>query len=221
MEIKLQDNKKRSVRIIAILRKKYPKAKTSLKYKNPFHLLIATILAAQCTDKRVNSLTPSLFHKYKSPRDFAKADQKTLEREIRSTGFYRNKAKNIISASKIITRDFSGKVPQSMQELTTLPGVARKTANIVLSSSFRKTEGIAVDTHVKRLAIRLGLSDKKDPDKIEQDLMKIVPREDWIDFNYLLVEHGRKVCIARMPLCPECSLRGLCPSAGKFYQILD
>jgi endonuclease-3 len=207
--------KERIREIIKILRKEYPKARTALRHKSAFELLVSTILSAQCTDARVNKITPSLFKKYKGADGFARAKRELLEKEIRSAGFYRNKAKNIIAASKRIREKFNGKVPDSMDRLVTLPGVARKTANIVLSSSFHKAEGIAVDTHVKRLSERIGLSKQKNPDKIEKDLMAIVPRGDWLDFNYMLVTHGRKVCVARKPLCPECPIRRLCPSAGK------
>ncbi|MDP6685936.1 MAG: endonuclease III, partial [Candidatus Omnitrophota bacterium] len=175
----------------------------------------ATILSAQCTDKRVNQLTPSLFKKYKTPRDFSNAKQSVLEKEVRPAGFYKNKAKNIIASAKKIVEDFNGKVPDRMKDLVTLPGVARKTANIVLSSGFKKVEGIAVDTHVKRLSGRLALSKSQDPVKIEQDLMAIVPKKDWLDFNYILVDHGRKICNARKPLCGECVINRLCPSANK------
>jgi len=208
---------KRAVEIIKILNKTYPKSRTSLHYKTPLQLLIATILAAQCTDERVNKITSSLFAKYKSSSDFARAPQKVLEEEIRSAGLYKNKAKNIIAASKKMVEEFQGKVPDTMETLITLPGVARKTANIVLSSIFKKAEGIAVDTHVKRLSVRFGLSREKNPDKIEQDLMKIVPRKYWLDFNYLLVNHGRKICMARKPACPECAIKLLCPSPAIFY----
>jgi len=207
----------RAREIIKILRKNYPKSRTALKYETPLQIMVSTILSAQCTDERVNMITPALFKKYKTAADFASADQEELEEEIRSTGFFRNKAKNIISASKKIVENFGGEVPDNMEELITLPGVARKTANIVLSSSFKKTEGIAVDTHVKRLSQRLGLSKEKDPDKIERDLMAIVPKEDWLDFNYMLVNHGRKICPARRPLCPSCDISHLCPSAEEFY----
>jgi len=203
--------------IIKILRKTYPNSHTALENDNPFYLLVATILSAQCTDERVNRITPHLFKKYKTIADFAKAKQSQLEGDVRSTGFYRNKAKNIIATSRKIIEDFKGRVPDTMDELITLPGVARKTANIVLSSSFRKAEGIAVDTHVKRLSGRLSLSDKKDPNKIEKDLMDIVPKTDWLDFNYLLVNHGRAVCMARKPLCPDCAIKDLCPSIKGFY----
>jgi endonuclease-3 len=200
--------------IIKILRRTYPKSRTALKYHTPFELLVATILAAQCTDERVNKITPFLFKKYKTISAFANAKRAVLEKDIRSTGFYKNKAKNIIGASKKIIEDFKGRLPDSMEQLITLPGVARKTANVVLSSSFRKAEGIAVDAHVKRLSGRLRLSEAKDPNKIEEDLMEIVPKADWLDFNFLLVNHGRAICIARGPLCSECVIKHLCPSAN-------
>jgi len=205
----------RVLEIVKILRKSYPQSRTALRYKTPFQILIATVLSAQCTDERVNKVTPGLFKKYKTPYDFARAKGLLLEKEIRSTGFYKNKAKNIIAASKKIVEDFKGNVPSTMQELISLPGVARKTANIVLSSGFKKVEGIAVDTHVKRLSGRLGLSKEEDPDKIEKDLMEIVPKKDWLELNYMLVDHGRAVCDARKPLCRECALNKLCPSANK------
>jgi len=205
---------KRIIEIIKILRKAYPDSRTALHHENPLQILVATILSAQCTDERVNKITPYLFKKYKTAEDFSKADQKVLEQEIRSTGFYRNKAKNIIAAAKKIVKDYSGKVPDNMEDLLTLPGVARKTANIVLSSGFKKAEGIAVDTHVKRLSIRLGLTKEEDPNKIEQDLLRIVPKSDWLDFNYMLVNHGRKICTARKPMCSKCQLNKLCPSRG-------
>ena len=207
--------KKRVIEIVKILRKSYPRHRTVLYYKTPFQIMVATILSAQCTDERVNKITPALFRKYKTVHDFAKARQSVLEKEIHSTGFYRNKAKSIIAASKRIVKHFNGRVPDSMEKLITLPGVARKTANIVLSSGFKKAEGIAVDTHVKRFSGRLRLSKEKDPNKIEQDLLKIVPKKDWIDFNYMLVDHGRAVCKARKPLCDECQIAELCPSANK------
>lgn len=206
---------KRVKKIIRALRRAYPDSRTALRYRMPLQLLISTILSAQCTDRRVNQIAPPLYRKYRTASGFAKARQSVLEREIRSAGFYRNKAKNIIGACKKIAGEYGGKVPESMEELIGLPGVARKTANIVLSSAFKKAEGIAVDTHVRRLSGRLGLSRNKDPNKIEKDLMKIVPRKDWLDFNYLLVNHGRRVCQARKPLCDECVVRELCPSAGK------
>ena len=208
---------KRTVEIINILNKTYPKSRTSLHYKTPLQLLIATILAAQCTDERVNKITSSLFAKYKSTHDFARAKQTILEEEVRSAGLYKNKAKNIIAASKKMVEEFKGNVPDTMEALISLPGVARKTANIVLANAFRKAEGIAVDTHVKRLSVRLGLSREKNPDKIEQDLMKVVPKKYWLIFNHLLVNHGRKICMARKPICLECAIKLLCPSSATFY----
>jgi endonuclease-3 len=204
-------------KIIRILRREYPQSRTALQFETPLQILIATILAAQSTDALVNRVTPALFRRYPTAADFARADRAELEQEIRSTGFFRNKAKSIIGAAKTIMTDFGGEVPSRMEDLLTLPGVARKTANIVLSSGFRIAAGIAVDTHVKRLAGRIGLSRQRDPEKIERDLMKIVPKKDWLDFNYMLVNHGRKICRARKPLCPQCAIRRLCPSAVKFY----
>ena len=216
----MEPAKKRIGEITAILRREYPVSRTALRFEAPLEILVATILAAQCTDERVNKITPGLFQKYPTAADFARADRAALEAEIRPTGFFRNKAKSIIGAANKIVEDFRGEVPRTMDELLTLPGVARKTANIVLSSAFSKAEGIAVDTHVRRLSGRLGLSRKSDPEKIEKDLLKIVPKKDWLDFNYLLVDHGRKVCQARTPRCPQCALRKLCPSAVKFYSEL-
>jgi endonuclease-3 len=205
--------KARVVKIIAILEKEYPHSRTALEFETPFQILVATILSAQCTDERVNKLTPALFRKYPTVEAFAKADRAELERDIRPTGFFRNKAKSIIGASAKIVRDFEGRVPDTMAELVTLPGVGRKTANIVLSAGFGKAEGIAVDVHVKRLSERLRLSRQEDPDKIERDLLRLVPEKHWLDFNYLLVNHGRAICRARKPKCPECRLAELCPSA--------
>lgn len=203
--------------IVAILRENYPESRTALRHEDPFQLLVATILSAQCTDARVNMVTPSLFGKYPTAAHFARAKQAILEKEIRSTGFFRNKARNIIGAAKHIVAEHGGNVPDTMEELVALPGVARKTANIVLSSVYGKAEGIAVDTHVRRLSRRLGLSAEEDPVKIERDLMAIVPKGDWLDFNHLLVNHGRAICRAKKPRCPDCPLKRLCPSATKFF----
>jgi len=213
----MKDARERIGEIIPILRQAYPRSRTALRFESPLQILVATILSAQCTDEKVNQITPALFRKYPTPYDFASADPKVLEQEIRPTGFFRNKTKSIIGASKKIVEDFGGKVPDNMEDLVSLPGVARKTANIVLSSSFQKAEGIAVDTHVRRLSQRLGLSKEQDPDKIERDLMEIIPKEDWLDFNYMLVNHGRAVCPSRKPRCPDCQLKRLCPSAEEFY----
>ena len=211
--MKKEDNKKRAGKIVELLKKEYGKTRVFLNHKTTFQLLIATILSAQCTDKKVNEVTFSLFKKYKKPSDFVRAEQEVLEQEIRQTGFFRNKAKNLISCSARICDVYKGKVPDNMEALISLAGVARKTANIVLSSSYGKSEGIAVDTHVKRLSNRLGLSDEKNPDKIEKDLMAVVKRKDWIDMNYLLISHGRKVCAARKPACDKCTLSKICSSA--------
>jgi endonuclease-3 len=203
--------------IIRSLRKHYPQVRTALDFGNPLEILVATILAAQCTDERVNKVTPGLFRKYPSAAAFAVADRAELEQEIRSTGFFRNKAKHIIGAAQRIQAAYGGGVPDSMEELLTLPGVARKTANIVLSAGYGKAEGIAVDTHAGRLSRRLGLSRHEDPVKVERELMALVPKADWLDFNFLLVEHGRAICQARRPKCPECFLGKLCPSAVKSF----
>ena len=205
-------NKKRVEKIINLLKKEYPSIKLALKFNNPLELLVATILSAQCTDERTNRVTKNLFKKYKSIKDYARADLKTFEEDIKATGFYKNKAKNIIAACQKIANEFNGKVPQKMEELLTLPGVGRKTANIVLTFAFRKIEGISVDTHVRRLSQRLGLSKNNDPNKIEQDLMKIIPKKDWGNFSCLLMEHGRKICLAKKPFCEKCILKHLCPS---------
>ncbi|OGD37688.1 MAG: endonuclease III [Candidatus Aminicenantes bacterium RBG_19FT_COMBO_58_17] len=204
-------------KIILILRREYPGSRTALGFESPLQILVATILAAQCTDKRVNQITPALFSKYPTAAAFAAADRAELEAEIRPTGFFRNKAKSIIGAARKIVEDFDGRVPANMADLITLPGVARKTANIVLSSGYGIAEGIAVDTHVKRLSGRLGLSRQRDPEKIEKDLLRLVPKKDWLDFNYMLVNHGRKTCQARKPRCPECLVRRFCPSAVKLH----
>ncbi|MGB2631110.1 MAG: endonuclease III [Candidatus Omnitrophota bacterium] len=210
-------DRKKAEKIYKILEKEYPKATTVLSHVNAFQLLVATILSAQCTDKRVNMVTKDLFRKYKTAKDYARAKQPAFEKEIRSTGFYRNKAKNIIGAAKMIESEFKGKVPGTMEELVKLPGVARKTANIVLFHSFKKNEGIAVDTHVKRLSGRLGLSKNTDPVKIEEDLMKLYDRKKWGDLSNLLISHGREICDAKKPLCPKCQLKSLCPSYKVFY----
>ena len=210
----MDDARRRIKPVTRLLRKHYPRARTALEFGNPLEILVATILAAQCMDERVNTITPGLFRKYPSAAAFARADRSELEDEIRSAGFFRNKAKAIVGAARRIVEEHGGVVPATMEKLVTLPGVARKTANIVLSAGYGKAEGIAVDTHAGRLSRRLGLSRHEDPVKIERDLMALVPKEDWLDFNFLLVEHGRAVCQARKPNCPGCFLRKLCPSAG-------
>ena len=204
-------------KILPLLKREYPKAKIALNFSNPLEILVATVLSAQCTDERVNMVTKSLFKKYRKVQDYAKANLKTFEQEIRSTGFYRNKAKNIISTAQKIIKDFNGKMPDTMDRLLQLPGVARKTANIVLFNGFGKVEGIAVDTHVRRLSQRLGLTNNQDPEKIEQDLMKQLDKKEWGKFSYLLIDHGRKICDAKKPKCLECILQKLCPSRKDFY----
>ena len=208
-------DKKKAKKIYDVLVREYPEATTALTHADPLQLLVATILSAQCTDARVNIVTKELFRKYRKVADYARAKQAAFEKEIRSTGFYRNKAKNIIAASKRIEKDFGGRVPGTMEELLELPGVARKTANIVLFHAYGKNEGIAVDTHVKRLSARLGLTRNTDPEKIEKDLMGLFTRDKWGHLTNLLIQHGRKICDARKPLCNECPLKKLCPSLGK------
>lgn len=204
-------------KILAFLKKQYPDFTTALLHQNPLQLLVATILSAQCTDARVNIVTKGLFKKRKTAQDFADANLKALEQEIHSTGFYHNKAKNIIAAAKMIIDRFNGKVPDSMEKLIQLPGVARKTANIVLSHGYNKIEGIAVDTHVRRLSYRLGLTKNQDPEKIEMDLMEITEKKDWAHLSDLLIAHGRTICGAAKPKCLECVLGKICPSKKIFY----
>jgi endonuclease III len=201
--------------ILAKLDEAYAAATCALTHGNAFQLLIATILSAQCTDERVNQVTPKLFQKFPQPSDFAYANPAELEQEIRPTGFFRNKTKSIMGASKKIVEEFHGQVPKTMEELLTLPGVARKTANVVLGTAFGIASGIVVDTHVQRLSGRLDLSKNTDPKKIEQDLIKIIPREKWILFAHQLIWHGRRVCQARKPKCLECNLQKLCYSKDK------
>lgn len=199
--------------IIRLLSKIYPHPKTALQFKNPWQLLVATILSAQATDKTVNTITPGLFKKYKDIKDFAKADTDQLDKDISKINFHSNKAKAIIGAAKIIVEKFGGKVPDNMEDLDLLPGVARKTANVVLSNAFHKNEGIVVDTHVIRLSNKLGLTNQKDPVKIEKDLMKIIPKDKWGNFSNLLINHGRDICSARPHSCENCPLGNLCPDA--------
>jgi endonuclease-3 len=211
----MQD-KERVQRIIKLLTKEHPDAKIALHHSNPLELLVATVLSAQSTDKQINEVTKALFKKYRTPEDYAKVDLKELEKDVRSTGFYRNKAKHLKKTGQMLVEKFNSEVPQTMEELTTLPGVARKTANIVLSNAFGVVEGIAVDTHVRRLAQRLGLSKNKDPDKIEMDLIELVPKKQWPKLTDLLIFHGRRVCTARRPNCEGCVISELCPSALTF-----
>jgi endonuclease III len=198
--------------LIRRLRERYPDAKCSLNYNSPFELLVATILSAQCTDERVNKVTADLFRKYRTVSDYANAPPTELETEIHSTGFYRNKAKSIQATAQRILDHYKGEVPQSMEELLTLSGVARKTANVVLGNAFGISSGIVVDTHVKRVSNRLGLTKHTDPEKIEKDLIGQIPKADWIDFPHLIIYHGRQICKPK-PLCRECPLNDICPSS--------
>ena len=205
-------------RIRAILEKldeAYPAATCALKHDNPFQLLVATILSAQCTDQRVNMVTPALFAKYPTPKDLACANPRELEGEIRTTGFFRNKTKSLIGAGKKISEEFGGKVPQNMVELLSLPGVARKTANVVLGTAYQIASGVVVDTHVQRVTKRLDLTKNTEPKKIEQDLMRVIPQERWILFSHQIIWHGRRVCQARRPRCIECNLERICYSKDK------
>ena len=212
-----QAARKRTARIVRILRKRYPGARTALNYTNPLELLVATILSAQCTDERVNIVTRGLFARYRTAADYARAPQAALEKVIKSAGFFRNKARSIRGACGMIAEEFGGEVPEGMEDLLKLPGVARKTANVVLGSAFGRNEGIAVDTHVMRLAGRLKLTPHKNNqgDRIEKDLMGLVERKDWTLFAHLLILHGRQTCTARKPDCPACEISKLCPSAFK------
>jgi endonuclease-3 len=203
-------------RVIELLEKEYPDAKTALSHESPLELLVATILSAQCTDRKVNEVTKTLFQNYRSAEDYAKADLRKLEKEIRSTGFYHNKARNIKKLGQVLIEKFNSVVPKTMEEMVELPGVARKTANIVLSNAYGVIEGIAVDTHVFRLSQRLGFSDKKNAEKIEKDLMQLVPKEKWMIITDLLISHGRRVCTAKKPNCAGCVLNKICPSAFTF-----
>ena len=205
--------KQRVQKIIRLLKRAYPDAKCSLNHANAFELLIATILSAQCTDARVNIVTQDLFRKYRQPEDYLKVSPKELEKDIRTTGFFRNKTKSIQGTAKVLTEEYGGKVPETIEELLELPGVARKTANVVLGNAFGIRSGVVVDTHVTRLSHRLGLSSQKTAEKIEQDLIAIVPKKDWVIFPHLLIAHGRGICKARNPLCAECAVEKLCPSS--------
>ena len=200
--------------VLQRLKAEYPDAHCALDFTSPYQLIVATILSAQCTDVRVNMVTPALFKKYPSVHELARADQGELEEMIKSTGFFRNKAKSLIGMARAVVADHGGTLPRSMEELRALPGVGRKTANVVLGNAFGMNEGITVDTHVTRLSRLLGLTRQLDAEKIEQDLMQVIPRDDWTIFSHLLIEHGRKVCIARRPQHEKCVLRDICPSAS-------
>ena len=210
------DDKARITRIVELLKKEFPDAKIALHYTNPLELLIATILSAQCTDERVNIVTKTLFEKYRKAKDYADAGLKELEQDIKSTGFYHNKARNIKKCCKMLVEKFDSHVPRTMAEMLELPGVARKTANIVLQNAYGVVEGIAIDTHVRRVSARLGLTENEDPGKIEQDLMRIVPKDKWMRIADLLIFLGRRVCVARKPKCEACVLNRICPSAFTF-----
>jgi endonuclease-3 len=210
------NEKAKVLRIIKLLEKEHPDAKIALHYGNPLELLIATILSAQCTDERVNMVTEKLFKKYGTAKDYANADLEELEQDIRSTGFFRNKARNIKKCCQMLIEKFDSQIPKTMEEILELPGVARKTANIVLSNAYGVVEGIAVDTHVRRLTQRLGLTENDNPDKIEDDLMQIIPKKYWMRITDLLIFHGRRICTAKKPKCGMCVLNKLCPCAFKF-----
>jgi len=210
--------RERAAELIGVLPEVYPGAHTELNFKGPLQLLIATILSAQCTDKRVNMVTPALFKRYRTAADYAKAPQAELEKAIQSTGFFRNKAKSIRAATAVIAEKYDGRVPDTMEQLRELPGVGRKTANVVLGNAFGKNEGIVVDTHVSRVSLRLGLTRHTDPEKIELDLMKLVPKEHWTDWSHWLIWHGRRRCFARKPDCTQCEILRLCPSGKKFIR---
>jgi endonuclease-3 len=208
---------KRVAQILAILQRTYPDVRCALHHENAWQLLVATILSAQCTDVRVNMVTPALFKHYPTPASLAKAEPETVEPLIRTTGFFRNKAKNIVGAARRVTDQFGGQVPEDMDELLSLPGVARKTANVVLGSWFGHAIGIVVDTHVHRISRRLELTKSDDAKRIEQDLMKVIPQPKWIDFAHQVIHHGRSLCMARGPQCAECPLEPLCHAADKTW----
>lgn len=212
----IADLRKRTAEIIKRLKKAYPDAHCALNHTNPFELLIATILSAQCTDERVNIVTADLFRKYRGPEDFVKVSHQELEKDIHSTGFFRNKAKNIKAASERLIEVYDGKIPQTMEEILTLGGVARKTANVVLGNAFGIASGVVVDTHVSRLSQRLGLTENKTPEKIERDLQELVPKRNWVMLPHWLIFHGRQICQARKPKCTECVLADQCPSYKLF-----
>jgi endonuclease-3 len=213
----LELDPKRIEELLRRLRAAYPKAECALHHRTPWELLVATILSAQCTDARVNMVTPELFRKFHTPQAFAQASLPAIEQEIRSTGFYHNKAKSISGAAKKLISDFGGKVPETMAQLLTLPGVARKTGNVVLGVAFGKTEGVVVDTHVLRLSHRLGLTRAEDPKRVEEDLMRIIPKDRWIAFSHEMIHHGRQICIARKPRCIDCPLETLCNAPDKTW----
>jgi endonuclease-3 len=206
--------KRYAARVAKLLAEEYPDAVCALHFKSPLELLVATILSAQCTDVRVNMVTKDLFRRYRTAKDYAQADLAELEQQIKSTGFFRNKAKNIQACCRAIAEQHGGKVPADLEQLVKLPGVGRKTANVVLGTAFRIAVGVVVDTHVSRLSQRLGLTRHKDPVKIERDLMALLPAEEWVDFSHRMIHHGRRICIARRPKCEACHLQDICPRVG-------
>lgn len=206
--------KRHAAKVVRALRKDYPDARCALDHQNAFQLLVATILSAQCTDERVNLVTAQLFKKYPTPAHLARLPIQTLERAIQSTGFFRNKAKNIKACCQQLVERYDGQVPESLEALVQLPGIGRKTANVVLGTAYRLATGVVVDTHVARVSRRLGMTSEKDPAKIEQDLMDQLPRAEWIDFAHRMIHHGRRICKARRPLCDDCSMRRFCPRIG-------
>jgi len=216
--MKPKNQAERKARVLVILKtldEMYPDATCALIHRTPWELLVATILSAQCTDKRVNEVTPGLFRKYPTPRDFAAVRPEVLANDIRSTGFYNNKAKSIVGAAKKIVNEFGGEVPRTLEELITVPGAARKTANVVLGTAYKIASGIVVDTHVQRISRRLDLTKQTDPVKIERDLVKIIPRDRWILFSHQIILHGRALCVARKPKCGECKLNPVCYASDK------
>ena len=208
------EEKKRIRSILTRLKKAYPEAECSLTHKSPLELLVSTILSAQCTDERVNMVTKDLFKKYRSAADYAQASQEEFEKDIQSTGFFRNKAKNIRECCRILADEYGGKVPDSMEALVALPGIGRKTANVVLGNAFDTAVGVVVDTHVGRLSRRLGLTEEKNAEKVEKDLMEKIPKKNWVLFSHQLIHHGRAVCKSRKPACDGCPLEAVCPKVG-------
>lgn len=208
------DEKRYAAKVVRLLRREYPDAKCSLDFKNPLQLLVATVLSAQCTDARVNLVTKDLFRKYRSAADYAAAALPEFEKDIQSTGFFRNKAKNIKACCQVLVDSYQGKVPEDLERLVQLPGIGRKTANVILGTAFSIATGIAVDTHVGRLSRRLGLSAEKDPGKVEKDLMVVLPKKEWVAFSHRMIQHGRRCCVARKPKCDECPLQSICPRIG-------
>lgn len=203
----------RAPAVIGRLKEAYPDATVALRFSNPLEMLVATVLSAQCTDEKVNEVTAKLFEKYRSPKDYLKVPEDELRQDIFSTGFYNQKAKAIRGACRVLVEEFDGRIPDTMEEIVRLPGVARKTGNIVLGNAYGVVEGIAVDTHVKRVSSRLGFTGQKDPDKVERDLMAVIPKDDWFSFTYVLIDHGRAVCKAPVPRCEDCPVNDLCPSS--------